>query len=132
MNILEKMEQDIANLTVSEEIKLLQQSLKTYMVKLNQLLQSKGSMSFDYFGGCFSSYGYFNFNKDFLIYVDTDKTPVTLTLLNSVAVDLEFKFHPKTGNLNYWSHVVKSPRAKETLVGLITQINSKIKETEFE
>ena len=131
MNIVEKMNQDIANLTVSEEIKLLQQSLKTYMMKLNQLLQSKGSMSFDYYGGCFSSHGYFNFSKDFLIYNDTDKTPITVTLLNS-DVDLEFKFHPKTGNLNYWSHVVKSPKAKETLVGLITRINSKIQEIELE
>ena len=130
MNLIEKMEQDILNLTVSKEIELLQQSLKTYMIKLNQLLQSKASMSFDYFGGCFSNHGYFNFNKDFLIYIDTDKTPVTLTLWNSIAVDLEFKFYPKTGNLNYWSHSVKSPKAKELLVGLITQINSKIKEIE--
>lgn len=131
MNMVEKMNQDIANLTVSKEIELLQQSLKTYMVKLNQLLQSKASMSFDYFGGCFSSHGYFNFNKDFLIYIDTDKTPVTLTLRNSDAVDLEFKFHQKTGNLNYWSHSVKSSKAKENLVGLITQINSKIGEIEL-
>lgn len=95
MNMVEKMNQDIANLTVSKEIELLQQSLKTYMVKLNQLLQSKASMSFDYFGGCFSSHGYFNFNKDFLIHIDTDKTPVKITLWNSDAVDLEFKFHQK-------------------------------------
>ena len=130
MNMVEKMNQDIANLTVSKEIELLQQSLKTYMVKLNQLLQSKASMSFDYFGGCFSSHEYFNFSKDFLFHIDTDKTPVTITLWNSDAVDLEFKFHSKTGNLNYWSHSVKSHKAKENLVGLITQINSKIGEIE--
>lgn len=35
MNIVEKMEQDVANLTVSEEIKLLQESFRLYRVNLN-------------------------------------------------------------------------------------------------
>ena len=102
------------------------------MMKLNQLLQSKGSMSFDYYGGCFSSHGYFNFSKDFLFHIDTDKIPVSVTLWNSDAVDLEFKFHPKTRNLNYWCHVVKSPKAKEVLIELEKDIKQKIKEMGYE
>lgn len=55
MNIKDRIKQDIANSTVSREIEMLRASINDYMVKLNNYLYRQSDMSFDYFGGVFSS-----------------------------------------------------------------------------
>ena len=47
MNIKDKIQKDLDKLHVSKEIELLRKALNIYMVRLNNYLVSKGSMSFD-------------------------------------------------------------------------------------
>lgn len=128
MNIKDKMQQDLDKLLVSNEIELLRKALNTYMVEINNYLVSKGSMSFDYYGGCFHHHGYFDFTKDVLFNIDCNGELVTVRLFSGKSFNAEFKFYPKTNNLIYWAHSVKSTTAKEGINNLIKLIESQTKE----
>ena len=128
MNIKDKIQQDLDKLHVSKEIELLRKALNIYMVRLNNYLVSKGSMSFDYYGGCFRYHGYFDFTKDVLFLMDCKNELVAVRLFGGKSFDAEFKFYPKTNNLSYWKHSVKSSNAKEDIIALIESIESQTKE----
>lgn len=128
MNIKERIQQDIAKLTVSEEIEMLRVALKDYMVQLNTYLYKQSNMTFDYYGGCFHHHGYFDFSKDFLFILDCDSTLVSVRLRCVSSFDAEFKFYAKTGNLMYWSHSVKSLQAKGKIKDLVQYINKRVEE----
>lgn len=127
MNIKERIQQDIAKLTVSVEIEMLRVSLKDYMVQLNTYLYQQSNMTFDYYGGCFHNHGYFDFDKDVLFHLDCGNNSVTVRLWCNTAFDAEFKFFAKTGNLTYWSHSVKSLQAKDRIKELVRLINQQVK-----
>ena len=128
MNIKERIKQDIANLTVTEEIEMLRVSLKDYMVKLNNYLYEQGGMTFDYYGGCFHHHGYFDFDKNYLFILDCEGNLATIRLWCSPYFDAEFKFYTKTGNLTYWSHSVKSLQAKDKIKHLVGLIDGQVKD----
>ena len=128
MNIKDKIQQDLDKLHVSKEIELLRKALNTYMVEINNYLVSKGSMSFDYYGGCFHHHGYFDFTKAVLFNIDCNGELVTVRLFSGKSFNAEFKFYPKTNNLIYWAHSVKSTTAKEDIKNLIKLIESQTKE----
>ena len=128
MNVKERIKQDIANLTVTEEIEMLRVSLKDYMVKLNSCLYEQGGMSFDYYGGCFHHHGYFDFDKDYLFTLDCEGNLVSVRLWCSPYFDAEFKFYAKTGNLTTWSHSVKSLQAKDKIKHLVSLIDNQVKD----
>lgn len=128
MDIKERIQQDIAKLTVSEDIEMLRIALKDYMAQLNTYLYKQSSMTFDYYGGCFHHHGYFDFGKDFLFSLDCDSNLVSVRLWCAPAFDAEFKFYAKTGNLTYWSHSVKSLQAKDKIKDLVQLINKRVEE----
>ena len=128
MNVKERIKQDIANLTVTEEIEMLRVSLKDYMVKLNKYLYKQGGMTFDYYGGCFHHHGYFDFDKNYLFTLDCDGSLVTVRVYGSPYFDVEFKFSARTGNLTYWSHSVKSLQAKDKIKHLVGLIDRQVKD----
>lgn len=128
MNIKDKIQQDLDKLHVSNEIELLRKALNIYMVRLNNYLVSKGSMSFDYYGGCFHHHGYFDFTKSVLFLIDCEGALVSVRLFSGKSFDAEFKFYPKTNNLSYWAHSVKSSNAKEDIIALIERVESQTKE----
>ena len=128
MNIKDKIQQDLDKIQVSNEVEQLRKALNTYMVELNNYLVSKGDMSFDYYGGCFHHHGYFDFTKAVLFHIDCEGTLVTVRLFSGKSFDAEFKFFPKTNNLSYWEHSVKSTTAKEDIITLIKLIESQTKE----
>ena len=128
MNIKDKIQQDLDKIHVSNEIEQLRKTLNMYMVELNTYLVNKGSMSFDYYGGCFHNHGYFYFTKAVLFLIDCKSELVSARLFSSKSFDAEFKLYPKTNNLSYWGHSVKSPKAKEDIIHLIKLIESQTKE----
>lgn len=128
MNIKDKIQQDLDKLHVSKEIELLRKALNTYMVRLNNYLVSKGSMSFDYYGGCFRYHGYFDFTKDVLFLMDCKNELVTVEVFGGQSFYAVFKFYAKSNNLSYWKHSVTSPNAKEDIISLIERIESQTKE----
>ncbi len=128
MNIKDKIQQDLDKLHVSNEIEQLRKALNIYMVEINKYLVSKGSMSFDYYGGCFHHHGYFDFDKDYLFTLDFEGHSVAVQLWGSPYFDAEFKFYARTGKLTYWSHSVKSTTAKEHINNLIKLVESQTKE----
>lgn len=128
MNIKERIQQDIAKLTVTEEVELLRLSLKEYMVGLNTYLVDQSGMCFDYYGGCFHNNEYFDFSKGFMILIDCGDKLTTVRVWCSGAFDATFKFYAKTNNLTYWDHSVKSILAKEKIKGLVKEINKRIEE----
>lgn len=127
MNIKDKIQQDLDKIHVSNEIEQLRKALNTYMVELNNYLINKGSMTFDYYGGCFHNHGYFDFTKDVIFHIDCKGTLVTVDLFGGQSFDVTFKFYSKTHNLSYWEHSVKSPKAKEDITNLIKLIESQTK-----
>ena len=128
MNVKERIKQDIANLTVTEEIEMLRVSLKDYMVKLNKYLYEQGGMDFDYYGGCFHHHGYFDFDKNYLFTLDCEGRLTTVRVYGSPYFDAEFKFHAKSGNLTLWSHSVKSLQAKDKIKHLVGLIDKQVKD----
>jgi len=128
MNIRDKIQQDLDKLHVSKEIELLRKALNIYMVRLNNYLFSKGSMSFDYYGGCFRYHGYFDFTKDVLFLMDCKNELVTVEVFGGQSFHAVFKFYAKSNNLSYWKHSVTSPSAKEYIIALIESIESQTKE----
>ena len=128
MNIKDKIQQDLDKLQVSNEIELLRKALNIYMVRLNNYLFSKGSMSFDYYGGCFRYHGYFDFTKDVLFLMDCKNELVTVEVFGGQSFYAVFKFYAKSNNLSYWKHSVKSSNAREDIIALIESIESQTKE----
>ena len=128
MNIKDKIQQDLDKLHVSKEIELLRKALNIYMVRLNNYLVSKGSMSFDYYGGCFNNNGYFDFTKDVLFLMDCKNELVTVEVFGGQSFYAVFKFYAKSNNLSYWKHSVTSPSAKEDISALIERVESQTKE----
>ena len=128
MNIKDKIQQDLDKLTVSNEIELLRKALNIYMVRLNNYLVSKGSMSFDYYGGCFRYHGYFDFTKDVLFLMDCKNELVTVEVFGGQSFYAVFKFYAKSNNLSYWKHSVNSANAKEDILALIERIGSQTEE----
>ena len=128
MNIKDKIQQDLDKLHVSKEIELLRKALNTYMVRLNNYLFSKGSMSFDYYGGCFNNNGYFDFTKNAIFIIDCKNTLVTVEVFGGQSFYAVFKFYAKSNSLSYWEHSVGSPTAKEDIIALIERIESQTKE----
>lgn len=128
MNVKDRIKQDIANLTVTEEIEMLRVSINNYMVELNNYLYQQSGMVFDYYGGCFHHQGYFDFDKNCLFYLNCNEGLVSVQLWCSPYFDAEFKFYPKTGKLTYWSHDVKSLQAKDTINHLVGLIDKQVKE----
>ena len=128
MNIKDKIQQDLDKFHVSKEIELLRKALNIYMVRLNNYLVSKGSMSFDYYGGCFRYHGYFNFTKDVLFLMDCKNELVTVEVFGGQSFYAVFKFYAKSNSLSYWEHSVTSPTAKEDIIALIERIESQTKE----
>ena len=128
MNIKDKMQQDLDKLHVSKEIELLRKALNIYMVRLNNYLVSKGSMSFDYYGGCFNNNGYFDFTKNVLFIIDCKNTLATVEVFGGQSFYAVFKFYAKSNNLSYWKHSVTSPTAKEDIIALIERVESQTKE----
>ena len=128
MNIKDKIQQDLDKIHVFDEVEQLRKALNTYMVELNNYLVNKGSMSFDYYGGCFHNHGYFDFTKATLFHIDCKSELVAVRLFGVKSFDAEFKFYPKTNNLSYWEHSVKSTNAKEDITNLIKLIESQTKE----
>ena len=128
MNIKDKIQQDLDKLRVSKEIELLRKSLNIYMVRLNNYLVSKGSMSFDYYGGCFNNNGYFDFTKNALFIVDCKNTLATVEVFGGQSFHAVFKFYAKSNNLSYWEHSVGSANAKEDIIALIERVESQTRE----
>lgn len=128
MNIKDKIQQDLDKLHVSKEIELLRKALNTYMVRLNNYLVSKGSMSFDYYGGCFHNNGYFDFTNSVLFIVDCKNTLATVEVFGGQSFYAVFKFYAKSNSLSYWKHSVNSPTAKEDIIALIERVESQTKE----
>lgn len=128
MNIKDKIQQDLDRLQVSNEIELLRKALNIYMVRLNNYLVSKGSMSFDYYGGCFHNNGYFDFTNDVLIIIDCKNTLATVEVFGGQSFHAVFKFYAKSNNLSYWEHSVGSVNAKEDIIALIERVESQTKE----
>ena len=128
MNIKDKIQQDLDKLHVSNEIELLRKALNIYMVRLNNYLVSKGSMSFDYYGGCFCYHGYFDFTKDVLFLIDCKNTLATVEVFGGQSFYAVFKFYAKSNNLSYWEHSVGSVNAKEDIIALIERVESQTKE----
>ena len=128
MNIKDKIQQDLDKLQVYNEIELLRKALNIYMVRLNNYLVSKGSMSFDYYGGCFRYHGYFDFTKDVLFLMDCKNELVTVEVFGGQSFHAVFKFYAKSNNLNYWEHSVGSANAKEDILALIERIESQTRE----
>ena len=124
MNIKDKIQQDLDKLHVSKEIELLRKALNIYMVRLNNYLVSKGSMSFDYYGGCFNSNGYFDFTKNVLFIVDCKNTLATVEVFGGQSFHAVFKFYAKSNSLNYWEHSIGSANAKEDILALIERVES--------
>lgn len=128
MNIKDKIQQDLDKLQVSNEIEILRKDLNIYMVRLNNYLVSKGSMSFDYYGGCFHNNGYFDFTNDVLIIIDCKNTLATVEVFGGQSFHAVFKFYAKSNNLSYWEHSVGSVNAKEDIIALIERVESQTKE----
>ena len=128
MNIKDKIQQDLDKLHVYNEIELLRKALNIYMVRLNNYLVSKGSMSFDYYGGCFNNNGYFDFTKNVLFIIDCKNTLVTVEVFGGKSFCAVFKFYAKSNNLSYWKHSVNAPTAKEDIIALIERVESQTKE----
>ena len=128
MNIKDKIQQDLDKLHVSKEIELLRKSLNIYMVRLNNYLVSKGSMAFDYYGGCFRYHGYFDFTKDVLFLMDCKNELVTVEVFGGQSFYAVFKFYAKSNNLSYWEHSVGSVNAKEDIIALIERVESQTRE----
>ena len=128
MNIKDKIQQDLDKLQVSSEVEQLRKALNIYMVRLNNYLVSKGSMSFDYYGGCFHNDGYFDFTKNVLFIIDCKSTLATVEVFGGQSFHAVFKFYAKSNNLSYWEHSVGSPTAKEDIIALIERIESQTKE----
>ena len=127
MNIKDKIQQDLDKLQVYNEIELLRKALNIYMVRLNNYLMSKGSMSFDYYGGCFNNNGYFDFTKNVLFIIDCKSTLATVEVFGQSFYAV-FKFYAKSNSLSYWEHSVGSSTAKEDIIALIERIESQTKE----
>ena len=128
MNIKDKIQQDLDKLHVSKEIELLRKALNIYMVRLNNYLVSKGSMSFDYYGGCFHNDGYFDFTKNVLFIIDCKNTLATVEVFGGHSFYTVVKYYAKPNSLNYWEHSVGSANAKEDILALIERIESQTKE----
>ena len=128
MNIKDKIQLDLDKLTVSKEIEQLRKALNIYMVELNNYLVNKGSMSFDYYGGCFHNHGYFDFTKDVLFLMDCKNELVTVEVFGGQSFHAVFKFYAKSNSLNYWEHSVGSANAKEDILALIEMVESQTKE----
>lgn len=128
MNIKDKIQQDLDKLHVSKEIELLRKALNIYMVRLNNYLVSKGSMSFDYYGGCFNNNRYFDFTKNVLFIIDCKNTLATVEVFGGQSFYAVFKFYAKSNSLSYWEHSVGSSNAKEDIIALIESIESQTKE----
>ena len=128
MNIKDKIQLDLDKLTVSKEIEQLRKALNIYMVELNNYLVNKGSMSFDYYGGCFHNHGYFDFTKDVLFLMDCKNELVTVEVFGGQSFYAVFKFYAKSNSLNYWEHSVGSANAKEDILALIEMVESQTKE----
>ena len=128
MNIKDKIQQDLDKLHVSKEIELLRKALNIYMVELNNYLVNKGSMSFDYYGGCFHNHGYFDFTKNVLFIIDCKNTLATVEVFGGQSFYTVFKFYAKSNSLNYWEHSVGSANAKEDILALIEMVESQTKE----
>ena len=128
MNIKDKIQQDLDKLHVSKEIEQLRKALNTYMVRLNNCLVSKGSMSFDYYGGCFNNNGYFDFTKNAIFIIDCKNTLVTVEVFGGQSFYAVFKFYAKSNSLSYWEHSVKSHNSKEDIITLIERVEYQNKE----
>ena len=128
MNIKDKIQQDLDKLHVSKEIELLRKALNIYMVRLNNYLVSKGSMSFDYYGGCFNNNGYFDFTKNVLFIIDCKNTLATVEVFGGQSFYAVFKFYAKSNSLSYWEHSVGSANAKEDITNLIKLVDCQTKE----
>lgn len=128
MDIKDKIQQDLGKLHVYNEIELLRKALNIYMVRLNNYLVSKGSMSFDYYGGCFNNNGYFDFTKNVLFIIDCKNTLVTVEVFGGQSFYAVFKFYAKSNSLSYWKHSVGSSNAKEDIIALIERVESQTKE----
>ena len=127
MNIKDKIQQDLDKLTVSNEIEQLRKALNIYMVRLNNYLVSKGSMYFDYYGGCFNNNGYFDFTKNALFIIDCKNTLATVEVFGGQSFYAVFKFNAKSNSLSYWEHSVGSVNAKEDILALIERVESQTK-----
>lgn len=66
--------------------------------------------------------------KATLFHIDCKSELVAVMLFGVKSFDAEFKFYPKTNNLSYWEHSVKSTNAKEDITNLIKLIESQTKE----
>ncbi len=131
MNIKDKIQQDLDKLQVSSEVEQLRKALNIYMVRLNNYLVSKGSMSFDYYGGCFHYHGYFDFTKGVLFLLDCKSELVTVEVFGGQSFYAVFKFYAKSNNLSYWKHSVNSPNAKEDIIALIERVEAQTRELSY-
>lgn len=128
MNILEQIKQDVANLKINKEVRELNVCFREYLVKLNEVLEKEGNISFDYFGGCVSSFKYLDFDRNpFVLVVGKGESIVTFNI-SSTSYVIEFKLHTNSKNLTNWSHEVKGQTAKADIVEFINFINKRIKE----
>ena len=128
MNILEQIKQDVANLKINKEVGDLKVCFGEYLVKLNAALEQEGNISFDYFGGCISSFKYFDFNHNpFVLVVGKGENIVTFNI-SSTSYVVEFKLHVKSKNLTNWSHEVKGQTAKADIIEFTNEIKKRIKE----
>lgn len=97
------------------------------MTAIDCCLFKMGNLRFDYCGGVVSSRGYFNFTQDFLIQPFLC-AELSYLLIKSEWINMEFKFHPKSGNITTWNYTVKSPEAKDKINFLIKLIEDKTNE----
>ena len=127
MNIKEQLKADIARNSVANEVEKLKCVLNNYMTAIDCCLFEMGKLRFDYCGGIVSSREYFNFSKDFLIQ-PFPCAELSYLLIKSKWINIEFKFHPKSGTITAWNYTVKSPEAKDKINILIKSIEDKTNE----
>ena len=127
MSILNKLKEDIKKKSIQNEIDELREILNKYMVKLNKVLNENSKMSFDYAGGDFHNYGYFDFKDGYLFHIDTSEKLVSV-LMFGTSFGLEFKWHRKTQSLTYWNHSISKESAKSDAVDLVYKIGKYIEE----
>lgn len=128
MSIKNKIKNDIAKLTVTDEVEALRVILTEYLIKLDKYLFDQSGMNFDYCGGCFSSHGYFDFDRNVTILETIGDVFTTINILYTPHYSVTFKFNKKHKMLNYWSHTVKSKDAKQEINSLIYLIGEVVKE----
>lgn len=127
MSILNKLKEDIKKKSMQKEIDELREILNKYMIKLNSVLYENSKMSFDYAGGDFHNYGYFDFKDGYLFHIDTSENLVSVVMFGT-SFGVEFKWYRKTQSLTYWNHSISKESAKSDAIDLVYNIGKYIDE----